>query len=115
MSEEAHPHGLVRLGDQPILGRDHPAIETRQGFPAARWECKVESCGELGLFNCTLCYGCQRWLYYAMCPGCQSMLRMLGQRDTHCQCLQDSLFVYGHCEDHRLFESPESTPAFQRR
>ena len=115
MNDEPHPHDFVKTGDQPQLGRDWPTITTREGFPAARWECKVEACGELGLFNCTLCYSCNHWLYYSMCRPCQSMMRLGGTRDTQCQCLQDSLFVYARCEDHRIFESPETTPAFTRR
>jgi hypothetical protein len=99
------PLDHVKASDQPQVGRDHPARISEQGFPVAAWECRVQSYGEAGLWNETRCQNCSKWLSYKLCQPCQSMLRLTGRRDNQCQCLQDSLYVYGRCEDHKRFEN----------
>lgn len=103
------PHDHVNPSDQPQVGRDVPAIITRQGFPAARWETRVQSYGPRGLYHETRCHSCMAWLTYPMCLPCQARFRLSGRRDMTCRCLQDSLYVYGRCEDHRIFQrGPDS-------
>ncbi len=95
----------------PQLGRDVPyRWNPSTGRPEMDVQVRVESYGEHGLRRETRCPSCSRWLSYRMCPGCQSSVRMLGFNDTGCECYKDSLWIYGKCEDHRVFEQGPPWP-----
>lgn len=72
------------------------------GYPVPAWETRIQSYGEHGLFRETKCFHCKEWLTYPMCGACQSRFRLGGGNDTTCQCMRDSLYIYGRCEDHRV-------------
>lgn len=93
----------------PQLGRDVPFREVN-GVPTMDVQVRVESYGEHGMRRETMCAHCGHWLSYRMCEGCQSMLRMLGHNDTSCDCYRDTLWIYGRCEDHRIFEQGPPFP-----
>ncbi len=95
---------ITKPGDLPQIGRDHPWIEGPEGFPVAKWETRVQAYGEQGLYHETKCQNCSHWISYKMCPGCSSMLRMMGSFDRNCRCRLDSLQVYLRCEDHKPWE-----------
>jgi hypothetical protein len=88
----------------PTLGRDVPWKDGPNGYPVMDLDVRVQSYGELGLRRETKCPHCAHWLTYPMCAGCQSMIRMLGSNDQRCACFKETLFIYGHCEDHRRYE-----------
>lgn len=90
----------------PQLGRDVPWKEGAQGYPVMDLDVRIESYGEHGLRRETRCAHCREWLSYKMCNGCQALVRMMGKDDRTCQCFKESLFIYGHCEDHRMFQDP---------
>jgi hypothetical protein len=94
----------------PQLGRDVPAAESPFGYPVMNVDLRVQAYGEHGLRRETKCPHCSRWLSYRMCPGCQSLLRMMGVDDRACECFTDSLWIYGRCEDHRVFEQGPPFP-----
>ncbi len=94
----------------PQLGRDVPYKQSPFGFPVMDVQVRVESYGEHGLRRETCCPHCSHWLSYRMCAGCQAMMRMLGRNDTSCECYRDSLWIYGKCEDHRVFEQGPPFP-----
>jgi hypothetical protein len=101
------PHDFGGVGDQPRLGRDVPWKEGESGYPVMNLELRIQSYGEYGLRRETRCVHCGRWLSYNMCAPCCSLLRLAGRDDRSCSCFRDSLWIYGHCEDHKLFESPD--------
>lgn len=88
----------------PQLGRDVPAKASPFGYPVMDVELRIQAYGEHGLRRETRCPHCGRWLSYRMCNGCQSLLRLTGVNDRGCECHRDSLWIYGKCEDHRVFE-----------
>lgn len=100
------PHDFGPTGDYPQLGRDVPAKDGGRGHPVMDVQVRIESYGEHGLRRETKCFHCDRWLSYEMCRPCQSLLRLTGSDDRSCRCFKDSVWVYGHCEDHKMFEDP---------
>lgn len=102
--DQASDYGDVRQR-YPQLGRDVPYKESPFGFPVMNLELRIEAYGEHGMRREAKCPHCAHWLSYPMCNGCQSLLRMMGINDTSCDCHKESLFIYGRCEDHRVFES----------
>ena len=102
-SDPSSDYGDVRQM-YPQLGRDVPWVEGPNGYPVMQVEVRVESYGDLGLRRETKCFHCGKWLSYNMCSPCQSAMRMFGHDDKDCSCFRDSVWVYGHCEDHRRFE-----------
>jgi hypothetical protein len=99
------PHDFDRWVDGPQLGRDVPWKDGGRGFPVMDVQVRVQGYGSLGLRRETKCVNCGTWLSYEMCNGCQSLLRLTGRNDQGCKCFQDSLYIYGRCEDHRMFEA----------
>lgn len=90
----------------PQLGRDVPWKEGAHGYPVMDLDVRIESYGEHGLRRETRCPHCREWLSYKMCSGCQSLARMMGKNDQSCECFKESLYIYGRCEDHRMFQDP---------
>ncbi len=103
------PHDFKDAG-YPELGRDVPAKEGPRGFPVMDVEVRIQAYGEHGLRRETRCVHCRRWLSYRMCAGCQSLLRLTGVDDRGCECYRDTLWVYGTCEHHRVFEQGPPFP-----
>ncbi len=101
-----NPHDFGPPGDYPQLGRDVPATEGPDGYPTMDLEIRIESYGEHGLRRETRCVHCREWLSFEMCNPCQSALRLMGVDDRSCKCFKETLFIYGHCEDHRMFQDP---------
>lgn len=95
---------FTRATEYPQLGRDVPWKNGPNGYPIPEWEVRVQAYGPEGLFRETKCVHCHKWLSYEMCSGCQSLLRLTGKNDQGCRCFTDSLWIYGHCEDHKRFE-----------
>lgn len=75
---------------------------------------RIESYGEYGLRREAQCPQCSRWLSYPMCNPCQSAVRLMGVDDRACQCFKDSLYLYGTCEHHRVFEQGPPWPLESR-
>lgn len=101
-----NPHDFGPPGDYPQLGRDVPAKIGPNGYPVMDVEVRIQSYGPHGLRRETRCVNCRAWLSYEMCRGCQSLLRMAGSDDRSCKCFKDSLYLYGKCEHHKIFEDP---------
>lgn len=99
------PHDFGPPGDYPQLGRDVPAAE-RNGYPQMDLEIRIESYGEHGLRRETRCVHCREWLSFEMCNPCQARLRLMGQDDRSCKCFKETLFIYGKCEHHKIFQDP---------
>ncbi len=89
----------------PQLGRDVPWKDGPNGYPVMDVDVRIESYGEHGLRRETRCVHCREWLTYTMCAPCQSLLRMTGRDDRSCDCFKNTLFIYGHCEDHKPFQA----------
>jgi len=98
------PHDFVKQTNQPQLGRDVPWKNGPGGIPVMDLEIRIESYGVHGFRRETKCVHCGRWLSYDMCRPCQSLLRLTGQDDRSCDCYRNSIYIYGRCEDHRMFE-----------
>lgn len=95
---------FVKQTNQPQLGRDVPWREGLRGYPVRDLQVRIEAYGSYGLRRETLCDHCQKWLSYEMCRPCQSRLRLMGQDDRSCECFRNSIYIYGRCEDHKMFE-----------
>jgi hypothetical protein len=107
--DQSSDYGDVRQ-KYPQLGRDVPYRESATGYPELDLAVRIESYGEYGLRRETCCPHCSHWLSYRMCPGCQALVRMAGRDDRACECFRDTLWIYGHCEDHRAFEQGPPWP-----
>ena len=105
------PHDFGPVGNYPQLGRDVPWKDGPNGYPVMNLDIRIESYGEHGLRRETRCVHCREWLSYDMCRGCQSLLRLTGADDRSCRCFTDTLFIYGHCEDHRMFQQDPTKQA----
>lgn len=103
------PHDFGPVRDQPQLGRDVP-YRYVNGVPVMDLEYRIQSYGEHGLRRETRCVHCREWLSFPMCRPCQSALRMFGDDDRSCKCFQETQFIYGKCEDHRMFQDPLNLP-----
>lgn len=99
-----NPHDFASPAEYPYLGRDVPHTIGPGGYPIPKWETRIEGYGPAGLWRETKCFHCHEWLTYSMCRPCQSLMRLTGKNDTTCQCMKDTLWIYGHCEDHRRFQ-----------
>ena len=100
------PHDFGPVKDQPQLGRDVPYKDGPNGYPVMDLDIRIQSYGEHGLRRETRCVHCREWLSFEMCRGCQSLLRLTGQDDRSCKCFTETLFIYGTCESHRIFQDP---------
>lgn len=101
-----HPHDFGPTGDYPQIGRDVPFKDGPNGYPVVDYELRIQSYGEHGLRRETKCHHCHQWLSYKMCNPCQAALRMFGKDDRSCDCFKNTLYIYGRCEDHRVFQDP---------
>lgn len=107
------PADFVKQTNQPQLGRDIP-YRTVNGQVVRDLQVRIEAYGSMGLRRETYCDHCGKWLSYEMCRPCQSLLRLTGNDDRSCDCFANSIYIYGRCEDHRMFEQGPFGPVTGR-
>jgi hypothetical protein len=105
-----HPHDFGPVSDYPQIGIDIAAKDGPDGWPVPQWETRLQAYGPHGFRHETKCPHCAKWLSYRVCASCSSMIRLMGAFEQDCSCRMDSLYIYGRCEDHKMYEDPLNVP-----